>query len=375
MLTIWSWKKVTKKTMITLNTDKKQLMDEIRSDYPKALYWLEKQFGGEHKYDLEVARLLYMVRCTGKTQQSKIVEYHSKNGNRWITFIQAYKDENTGFVTHFRAVFCLYKTIGSVGAFFPYCYPTAINGEVIRGCLIFTSHFFLRASERIGLDCTNESCIIDFIARNSNMAFQLAEADECGKGHVDIKFSDGIGRGVIISRDPCIVEIRTCLSDTQLSSGQKRSTRHIACIQNIGFPPTSEEVIKAAFEDAATLHAAMEKERKKYLKQGGHEFYFNVIYLFRLIALQYLLFISDGWAILPSDAKGSCSAFDRLSFKYRMRIESPLSYTSAMKVLKAFTRDLCRIYGYKDFDEVHFENYCKTDTPFNQENWDCAYNS
>ena len=119
----------------------------------------------------------------------------------------------------------------------------------------------------------------------------------------------------------------------------------------------------------------MKKERKKYLKQGGHEFYFNVIYLFRLIALQYLLFISDGWAILPSDAKGSCSAFDRLSFKYRMRIESPLSYTSAMKVLKAFTRDLCRIYGYKDFDEVHFENYCKTDTPFNQENWDCVYNS
>lgn len=72
--------------MINLHTPSEQIMKELFEDEQKAFYWLRKSYHGDKSYERMRDTLIAKCRKERKTQISDVVEYISKNGNRWMVF-------------------------------------------------------------------------------------------------------------------------------------------------------------------------------------------------------------------------------------------------------------------------------------------------
>jgi hypothetical protein len=90
------------------------------------------------------------------------------------------------------------------------------------GVMIFTSHFFQRMSERTGKAYRSKELIQEFISTKSTQASQTDE-----DGEVIVKFKGGYGFGVEKSLSPHVVEIRTYLTDKQLTPKQRRKVERV----------------------------------------------------------------------------------------------------------------------------------------------------
>ncbi len=220
-------KDVEKCQYINLSTDPKEIVKTMQLEMPTVNYFFKKNYGGNRKFLEYEDKSLDKCLAEEKSSITDISEYISQKGNRWLSYSFFEYFPRAKYAQSWPTSFIYYETYGSCGAFFPIYHPSAKKStndknNQIDGVLIFTSHFFLRMSERTGKAYRSRELIQEFITTKQTHAAQ-ADAD----GDVIIKFLGGYGFGVVKSQSPYVMEVRTYLTDKQLSPKQKRKCEMI----------------------------------------------------------------------------------------------------------------------------------------------------
>ena len=205
--------------MINLHSSNTQMLDELFRDETKAFYWLVKKFGGEKSYEKMRSNILTTATKLKKDVFTECIEYNSPEGNRWMVYECAtYYPEAKASNTKPYA-FCYYETNGSIGVFV----PVQISGSKRNAVVIFTSHFFMRLSERLGARFEKPEMLRRFYNYVPKMLLEYHGKDNS----ILVRLPDAIGLGVKREGDGIVFEVRTILSDTQLSNGQMRKTEKL----------------------------------------------------------------------------------------------------------------------------------------------------
>lgn len=217
---------------INLSTNPEDIISTMRKELPSAEYFFHKSYGGSRKYAVFENKLLDKA---GEEEQAQITDtndYISKEGNRWKTYTHVEYYPKACYAQAYHFSFIYYETYGSCGAFFP-SFPSKSNGKTIKrtkpnGVTIYTSHFFLRMSERTGIPYRSAALIQEFISTRKPSSCQ-ADEDGC----VIVKFKGGYGFGVEKSKSPRVLEIRTFLTEKQLTPKQKKKCEIIDAYDEI----------------------------------------------------------------------------------------------------------------------------------------------
>lgn len=205
--------------MINLSTPNKELLEELKSDFARADYWLTKKLGGEKKQRQEEHRLVNeCIRKNKRFVTGDPVEYISPKGNRWYVWLKA--ERITDRMAHPSVqAFCYYETIGSIGAFVPF-----FGGDdepEVNGCAIFTSHFFGRMSERLNIGVRSREMVKRFI---EYIRFFYGDTKTGGchaKKEIDVYLSGALGRGKCRTESGNIYEVNTFLPENMLNTSQR----------------------------------------------------------------------------------------------------------------------------------------------------------
>lgn len=209
--------------MINLSTPSQELLKELLADYDKADYWLTKKLGGMKKQKELSDKLA--LECIVKNKSftvSDYVEYISPNGNRWIIYLTCRRYGDKTYTTPLG--FCYYETYGSVGAFVPMSDGSSENAN---SCIIFTSHFFLRMCDRLGIKVRSREMVKRFLEYLVGMVVSYRGEGKHGKHEVDVRLPGSIGRGRIREDSPYVTEINTFLRDNELTRKQREETKHL----------------------------------------------------------------------------------------------------------------------------------------------------
>jgi len=220
-------KDVEKCQHINLSTDPNEILQTMLLELPTVKYFFMKDYGGKKKFFDHQDKTLDKCLEEEKSSVTDISEYISQKGNRWMSYSFFEYFPRAKFAQAWPTSFIYYETYGSCGAFFPTYRPSKKKGDKgkineVYGVLIFTSHFFQRMSERTGKAYRSRELIQEFITTKETHAAQ-ADAD----GEVIMKFKGGYGFGVLRSEKPYVLEVRTFLTDEQLSPKQKRKCEKI----------------------------------------------------------------------------------------------------------------------------------------------------
>lgn len=216
-----------KPVRVNLSTKADEILATMREEIPVAYYHFRKPYGGRRKYMKAEDDLLNKALVEKESQMTDMSEYISRVGNRWMTYtmVDYYPKAHYANATHISFIY--YETYGSCGAFFPLFRPDNVRHMKKKegqtdGVMIFTSHFFQRMSERTGKAYRSRELIQEFISTKST---QVGQYDD--DGEVIVKFKGGYGFGVVKSENPQVVEIRTYLTDGQLSPKQRRKVENV----------------------------------------------------------------------------------------------------------------------------------------------------
>lgn len=254
--------------MITVTTATDEILKVLRTEEPRALYWLKKMFHGERGYSKMQNDLIEKAMRERKDTRSDVFDYISAAGNRWMVFEHCRYHADIHFAHTTPIAFCYYETYGSVGAFIA-GHPQYNELHGAKGVL-FTDHFFLRFCQRLGVEMRSRWMVQRFLAIIPGILFQATgEKDQYGRMKVDCRFPGSIGRG-IIRKDGPLIEIRTFLTDRELSRKQLRDTKTLREIgDRHNFDP--EEVKMARMLKTEDLAGAFEYELKQAVDMGADE--------------------------------------------------------------------------------------------------------
>lgn len=205
--------------MINLQSTSKQMIDELQADYSKAIYWFKKKCGGDKAYEKMRDVILHKATVQKENVSSDKIEYYSKNGNKWMVFECAkyYADAMASNTAPYA--FCFYETEGSIGAFV----PVIINGTNTFAVVIFTSHFFYRLGERLNIDASSPEMLRMFVLYVPEMLVEYNKE----KKNLLVRLPGSTGWGVLRDDEGRVFEVRTFLTDAQLSKEQLRKTKNI----------------------------------------------------------------------------------------------------------------------------------------------------
>lgn len=202
---------------INLSTPPEDIVATMAMELKHVLYQKRKAYGGKRKYEAWKQALEDKALSEKQNQVSEITDYISPAGNRWVmySFMEYFAESNHVLPCH--AAFIYYETYGSCGAFFP-LFPQG-DSRRPNGAMIFTSHFFLRMCERARVEFRSKGMIKEFITANF-----LRSASSIDKEGVEVvmRFRNGYGLGKVKSVVPYVIEIRTFLTDEELSPSQHK---------------------------------------------------------------------------------------------------------------------------------------------------------
>lgn len=210
-----------KQQHVNLRTSPADLLDIMRKEMSAAIYHFRKHYGGVHRYKA------YEDQVSRRVMEEKVdaivpaVEYVSPAGNRWFTYaFVCYNDVVKG-VNIFKTSFIYYETIGSCGAVFPFFDDTNDTSKSrglakdFNGAVIFTSHFFRRFAERTGIPYRTTELVMRFIEDRGVVP------DDTQDNEIAMRLNKGYAFGVVKQQAPRVIEIRTYLTDQQLSPSQR----------------------------------------------------------------------------------------------------------------------------------------------------------
>lgn len=219
---------------VNLSTDPADIVKTMTAEIGAARYHKRKAYGGTRKYELWKQQLHQQAVSQQKDQLSDMTEWISRAGNRWVMYSSEEYLPDVARSLPCHAAFIYYETYASCGAFFP-MFPEGSRKP--NGTAIFTSHFFQRLSERAGIPYRSKAMIQEFIS--SNFMRSTSSQNKVG-GEAYMRFRCGYGIGVVKQLDPFyVIEVRTFLTDEQLSPSQRRrlqladtDARIVACLQD-----------------------------------------------------------------------------------------------------------------------------------------------
>lgn len=265
-----------KPVRVNLSTPTADIIATMREEMPKAQYFFRKQFGGKQKYLKAEDELLDKALAEERDQLTDMSYYISPAGNRWICYTHVVYYPSAKYAHAFHYAFIYYETLGSCGAFFPsYSERQKKDGMVKpKGqpdeVIIFTSHFFYQMSERTGIEYRSKDLIREFVSTKMEHAMTTDE-----DGEVIAKFAGGHGFGKELEREPRRVEVRTYLTDKQLSNKQRRKCEAVDALYELmkdGMFIKPVALNTAAQQDFTAKEAAEEGLRRlKALKKLGME--------------------------------------------------------------------------------------------------------
>ncbi len=216
--------------MINLSTPSDILLSEIEDDLKKLTWWLNKTKGPNirsrkrkeltnkyHKRWLEEKRTFI-----GDT-----VEYKSPNGNRWFAYDKIFKPQWSSDIIVGIDKFIYWETFGSIGAFVPQWW-TDTDGKQPPACLIYTSHFFERYSERAKVPFRSRTMVMSFI---SELTFKPYQEDTDKDGNPILVFRmnrTGFAYAVRRKDNPHVIEVRTYLDETNMTPTKLKRYRKLA---------------------------------------------------------------------------------------------------------------------------------------------------
>lgn len=212
--------------MINLKTSSEELWRVLPEEHDKAIYWMKKHFGGETRYERMRDNLLIRCRLTRLPMSSEVVDYNSKEGNRWICFEHAtYYPERHG--SHCMPyAFCYYETAVSIGVFSLGFH--SVNGrDEVSSVFVYTPHFFQRYCERMGVKGSPRGILMSFMRKSPLITVALLPKDEDGMQRVMLRFPGCVCPGIARKDHARVFEVRTLLTDEQLSGKQSHDTREL----------------------------------------------------------------------------------------------------------------------------------------------------
>lgn len=223
--------------MITLSSTPSQMRLEMEQDLEKLQYWWRKSFNRK-EYREAYLSANKRARETGEWQMvGEPHEWKSRNGNRWYYQNAVMREPISGEMRDSGLVFVYYETYGSVGAFVPSFDPMA-GGMVMEDApVVFTSHFFLRYCERMGLKMRSRDMVMAFI--NEQLRFDVKELrnDNGILEGISVQLQNGVGRGVVVNEGGNTTwEIRTFIPYKMLTRKQREEA-----VINYTFDPMDEK--------------------------------------------------------------------------------------------------------------------------------------
>ncbi len=215
----------TKPVKVNLSTKAPEVLATMREEMPKAQYFFRKAHGGRLKYEALEQQMLDDALEQEKDQFTDIDYYISPVGNRWMSYTHVVYYPRAKYALATRYSFIYYETYASCGAFFPIYSDTPKysrsgkekKAEKILGVILYTDHFFYRLSTHLKVEYRSKELIRKFIAERCEHAMTTADDGECIQ-----KFQGGHGFGKEVSREPRMIQIRTFLTDSELTKSQKR---------------------------------------------------------------------------------------------------------------------------------------------------------
>ena len=219
--------------MINLNTPSDVMWATLAKEYEKAKYWMIKQFGGEKRYEAMRDDLLRKCAYSQRPMLSKPVYYTSSEGNRWICFENAFYYPDSLASNCMPNCFCYFETASSIGVFMV-GFNELIHGGDMNCVLIFTPHFFQRYAERMGVSGDKNELLMKFITSTISFTVSPMEPDENGVERITVRITtDCTGHGIRRSGKENVFEVRTILTDAQLSKAQAARTEHVRSLGDL----------------------------------------------------------------------------------------------------------------------------------------------
>ena len=209
--------------MINLSTPSDELWRVLMTEHDKALYWFKKHFGTEKRYEQMRDELLQRTVRAEKPLTSEVIDYKSKEGNRWVCFEQStYYPESHGAFCLPVAI-CYYETAVSLGVFFiGYLHKNGL--DIPDAVFIYTPHFFQRFAERLNISESPREMLMRYISMVPSFVISPMPSDD-GRNKMAIRIPGCICHGVLGKDSDNVYEIRTLLKDEQLSPTQSHSTQ------------------------------------------------------------------------------------------------------------------------------------------------------
>ena len=296
--------------MINLSTPSDILWNTLKEEREKANYWLIKQLGGEKKYEHIRDKMLLQCAFSQKPQTSKVVEYTSNEGNRWICFEYAmfYPESLASHSMPYAT--CYYETASSLGMFLV-GFEQTDKYEKMISVTIFTPHFFQRLSERLGITGSTREILVKFVKMTSSFTISPLPDDGSGLERVAIRFPGGVGLGIRREGKENIFEIRTVLTDEQQSNSQTKKTERVRALGDLmQFEPTIIRTMRGILNKDSVVKQQSEMDKLGLL---GDEVYQRN--LKDVQNMMYYTFKAIG-VIQPDDLESF--------YKYIMESEEPI---------------------------------------------------
>lgn len=205
-------------------------------------------------------QLAYILerKCIDENLQyatSDPVEHITKSGNRWMVYLKSEKHgENT--IVHQLQAFCYYETYGSIGAFVP-----VFDGKTIDRCVIFSSHFFLRMKQRLGLGMMSKAVLKRFIEYISLLHSEDKGKGTHGENEAEVYLYGAVGRGIFRDEDCNILEVKTFLTESELSKSQLTRLQKLKNIAT-NYVSMEREIVRQRIDngESVSVHRDYEKD-------------------------------------------------------------------------------------------------------------------
>ena len=308
-------------------------------------------FHGDKGYDKMQSELIDKAMKQHDDCRTDVFDYISPKGNRWMVFEHCRYHKDIHYARTMPIAFCYYETYGSVGAFLN-GHPQYEGQDGIHA-ILFTDHFFLRFCSRLKIEMRSRWMVQRFLEIIPGIMFQARdEKDQYGRTKVDCRFPGSIGRG-IIRKDGPLIEVRTYLTDPELSKKQLRETktlREIADRHN--FDP--QDVKMARMLKSQDFEKAFDYEVKQLVDMGCDE---ELLYMTATIGVYIIRTLCD---LHYADIKDFDFWMKHGEANKELIIDITKHWSDGEPVDEAFVDKIRQIFkndGIKDYDLVEFVNH------------------
>ena len=195
--------------MITELTDKKKLVEEFNEDKGRAAFWFKKEIARVKRSPFR----WIPTRCT-----APLLYESPKTGNKWM----CWWDDSSLYLVCYRLL-TKYMMMMSDS------WSILDDGTRFSSLSVYTSHFFQRLHERLGMDVSEDR--VDFLRRFGSVvsasSFDVQKHEDCYKVACMIGDAALSLGNMVTCGDVKIIYYRSFLPRVVLSPAQKRKWKDL----------------------------------------------------------------------------------------------------------------------------------------------------